>query len=285
MTREETIKKAQELLESGTLSAEAKAAIIKDFPELSESEDERIRKAIIFYLEQTAHGGVDEIPKSKMLAWLEKQKEQNLTELPKSEDYGIDGLYAAIDILQRTLGEVDGYQTDDGILEHKCAISAVKELYEQKPSTPEDIAAAYQMGLAEGRKEQKSAELTSMDDAIEACMLRYLQSAASRKDDDEIMEDTRKYKQELVGLVQKPAGWSEEDEKMLERIIERGSCLIPSGEDALLPAHIEWLKSIHSHWKPSEEQMKHLHNVMIGWHPDTADCQALHSLYEDLKKL
>lgn len=64
----------------------------------------------------------------------EKQKEQKPTELPKSEDYGIDGLYAAVDILQKTLGEVDGYQTDAGILEHKCAISAVKELYEQQPS-------------------------------------------------------------------------------------------------------------------------------------------------------
>ena len=57
---------------------------------------------------------------------------QEYAELPKSEDYGIDGLYRAVDILQKTLGKVDGYQTDDGILEHKCAISAVKELYEQQ---------------------------------------------------------------------------------------------------------------------------------------------------------
>ena len=49
-------------------------------------------------------------------------------------------------------------------------------------------------------------------DAIDSCMLRYLQSAANRKDDDEIMEDTRKYKQELLDLIQKPAEWSEEDE-------------------------------------------------------------------------
>ena len=64
--------------------------------------------------------------------------EQKPTKLPKGEDYGIDGLYAAIDILQNTLGKVNGYQTDDGILEHKCAISAVKNLYEQKPSWSEE---------------------------------------------------------------------------------------------------------------------------------------------------
>ena len=100
------------------------------FPELRESEDERIivniKKAVELYWS-------DE-PLDEILSWLERQKEQKPTEFPKSEDYGIDGLYAAVDILQKTLGEVDGYQTDDGILEHKCAISAVKELYEQKPA-------------------------------------------------------------------------------------------------------------------------------------------------------
>ena len=48
------------------------------------------------------------------------------------EDYGIDGLWNAINILEKTLGKVSGYQSDDGILEHKCAITAVKKLYGQK---------------------------------------------------------------------------------------------------------------------------------------------------------
>ena len=50
------------------------------------------------------------------------------------EDYGIDSLYHAQRILEKTLGNVDGYQTDDGILSHKCAITAVKKLYAQKPT-------------------------------------------------------------------------------------------------------------------------------------------------------
>ena len=44
------------------------------------------------------------------------------------EDYGIDSLWHAKNILEKTLGKVDGYQTDDGILDHKCAISAVNKL-------------------------------------------------------------------------------------------------------------------------------------------------------------
>ena len=53
------------------------------------------------------------------------------------EDYGIDSLFHAQRILEKTLGSVEGYQTDDGILSHKCAISAVKKLYGQKPTIAE----------------------------------------------------------------------------------------------------------------------------------------------------
>lgn len=68
----------------------------------------------------------------------EKKELKNIEEEYNGEDYGIDGLYAAIDILQKTLGEVDGYQYDDGILTHKCAINAVKELSKQKPAWGEE---------------------------------------------------------------------------------------------------------------------------------------------------
>lgn len=50
------------------------------------------------------------------------------------DDYGIDSLWHAIHILKKTLGKVDGYQSDDGILEHKCAISAVDKLYKHEPA-------------------------------------------------------------------------------------------------------------------------------------------------------
>ena len=50
------------------------------------------------------------------------------------EDYGIDSLWHAKNILEKTLGKVDGYQTDDGILDHKCAISFIDKLYKQKPA-------------------------------------------------------------------------------------------------------------------------------------------------------
>ena len=48
------------------------------------------------------------------------------------DDYGIDSLWHARRILKKTLGKVDGYQSDVGILDHKCAITAVDKLYKQK---------------------------------------------------------------------------------------------------------------------------------------------------------
>lgn len=115
------------------------------FPELKESEDEKIRKELIEnfkwfcgdYPETTKWGKDDNLLVKDIIAWLEKQGEK-VTNI-NGEDYGIDGLYHAIKILERTIGRVTGYQSDDGILEHKAAINAVKELYEkQSENKPAD---------------------------------------------------------------------------------------------------------------------------------------------------
>ena len=71
-------------------------------------------------------------------SWFEKQGEKKPIEEINGEDYGIDSLYHAQRILEETLGSVDGYQSDDGILDHKAAITAVKKLYKQKPWSEED---------------------------------------------------------------------------------------------------------------------------------------------------
>lgn len=56
------------------------------------------------------------------------QENQETVESVNGEDYGIDSLWHAQRILEKTLGYVDGYQSDDGILEHKAAIGAVKKV-------------------------------------------------------------------------------------------------------------------------------------------------------------
>lgn len=68
----------------------------------------------------------------------DKKELKKIEEECDGEDYGIDSLWHAHRILEKTLGKVEGYQSDDGILEHKCAITAVKKLCEQKPKWSEE---------------------------------------------------------------------------------------------------------------------------------------------------
>lgn len=91
--------------------------------------DEKIRKAIISILKGETGYTTKEVT-DKYITWLKKQGEK-VTNI-NGEDCGIDGLYHAIKILERTVGRVTGYQSDDGILEHKAAINAVKDLYEKQ---------------------------------------------------------------------------------------------------------------------------------------------------------
>ena len=76
-SRDEQIKSAGDIIAYGC-SDELKDALEMDFPELKESEDERMRKAIIKSIKQfstewlQSFGGAS---KKEMLAWLERQKE------------------------------------------------------------------------------------------------------------------------------------------------------------------------------------------------------------------
>lgn len=93
----EVLEKAQKELQCcGTLDCDAARQIFRFFPELAESEDERIRKEIIAFLE----GFYANKNKDKWIAWLEKQGEQkpnNNTE-PKFKVKIADREYNVIEI-------------------------------------------------------------------------------------------------------------------------------------------------------------------------------------------
>ena len=130
---EQALRRAKKLLEDmdkGDYFA-SNGDVENIFPELNpESEDERIRKEIIDFLGLPHPQFVGKRDHEKWIAWLEKQGEK-VTNI-NGEDYSIDGLYHAIRILERTIGRVTGYQSDDGILSHEAAIDAVKELYKKQ---------------------------------------------------------------------------------------------------------------------------------------------------------
>ena len=155
----------------------------------------------------------------------EKKKLKEIEEEVDGEDYGIDSLYHAQRILEKTLGSVDGYQSDDGILEHKCAISAVKKLYEQKPEWGE-----------EDEKQARQIERIVHDDG---CTQKLQKQIAD-------------WFKSLKGRVQPKVKWSEEDEKKFSDIL----AILKSGENCYYnsPTLIDWFKSFRSQnaWKPSD---------------------------------
>ena len=76
----EALEKAKDALSDGTISSNTIAYLQDIFPELKESEDERIREALIDYFDDA--NKADENPlqsygihTDKVIAWLEKQKE------------------------------------------------------------------------------------------------------------------------------------------------------------------------------------------------------------------
>ena len=144
--------------------------------------------------EQNLNACLGYIPDEFLRKWLTDiihVKYDKSVELPKGEDYGIDGLYAAVDILKKTLGKVDGYQSDDGILEHKCAITAVKKLYEKKPTewSEEDKNRINRLIAYFEDKESFTAE----DDIVYANWLKSLKDRYTWKPSGEQMKYLHKY--------------------------------------------------------------------------------------------
>ena len=85
---------------------------------------------------------------------------------------------------------------------------------------------------------------------------------------------------------QKPAEWSEEDEKMIEQIrrIVFGDGSVKNGEREKIH---DWLKSLRPqpHWKPSEEQLNALRKARNTFDGSSYDYKAIDLLYCQLKEL
>ena len=229
--------------------------------QLHENEDEMMLNTIIRGFKNwraSGHSTFNNTAVEDIIAYLEKQKDK----MTKDE-------FENSDLFQLKLKTkyCDGYQ--DGIVQQQ------EKQKEQKPTSfnehynPYDLCPALGIDdcevITEGnvtslnKKEQKPIRDIISGDAIESCMLRYLQSAANRNDDIEIIEDTKKYKKELLEIIekeQKPAEWSEEDSDNLERVDSYlwmlddyvgDDCAMPQGKTDKIRGNIQevlspWLK-------------------------------------------
>lgn len=111
------------------------------------------------------------------------------------------------------------------------------------------------------------------------------------KHDLEHPEELDEKVQEALKKRQKPAEWSEEDERMLEPIISdlRELCNCETDEELIsdYEDRIAWLKSLRPqpHWKPSEYTLSLVKKVADGEMLAGVEQMAMGTLYEQLKKL
>ena len=244
------------------------------FPELAESEDERIRKELkeafeAYDIESKWNG----IPIRSIFAWLEKQKEQN-GEDEECTDFTIyhplknrKGEYECIPY--SFYGSLTSFSEDKDLIdflrtcfytEEECN-EWIKQQNEQKPNY-NNLPIEQQMEAAmiaiKGEMSSKSQEC--IEDSV-----KFEEGFKAGRESG--LRDGQKYvlnNLDSYGLC-KLAEWSEEDENMIDDII-RALTKMAESEDNILPEilpsvaqkYVERLKSLRPSWKPSEEQMKAL---------------------------
>ena len=221
------------------------------FPQLRESEDERIRKELVNFLQSPfIKENLTDEKVAPWLAWLEKQKEQN-GEDEECTDFTIyhplkngKGEYKCI--------PYSFYGLLTSFSEDKDLIDFLRTCF----YTEEECEA-----WIEKQKEQKPAEWEDYKDKVN---IPYCSSEPE---------------------------WSEEDADMLnccissiEEAKENRYAYKETDGDTSYDREIAWLKSLRPSWKPSDEQMKAL-EVSFRKDGDDNYRNAINSLYNDLKKL
>lgn len=260
MTKEEAIDNVRSFI--GQFTAECQESIRTLIPELAESEDERVRKALIDGIRQIRCK--NSVTQEQMLAWLEKQKPAKWSEDYREEDI-------------QTRFAFYTYKDDPSVL----YLSNV---------FVEETSRNHGFGTRILKAAEKAAEAIG---AITICLKVKQDSPANAwyrkrgygyvafEDGYDWLEKNLEYLKPA-----KSAEWSEEDLRHKSWILEclaDGERKVPQYAEDFRAAY-KWLKSLRSqpHWKPSEEQMEALENSTALTEKQG---EALYSLVQDLKKL
>lgn len=210
----------KELATCGSMDCDAARLILRLFPQLRESEDERILRviseAVITFFSDYANDFEDE-DRDAALAWLEKQKEQNWNKKP------------CLTCQEYEKGHKQGYT--------------------------EGCTAGYNKAMKEvEQKEQKPAEYLSKEKVY--VIMKKLTSLSfgvplGSDEEKQIDEITRDVRDLLDCPIEQKPEWSEEDEKMLWNIIS----IVGQSKSIKADEMLDWLKSLRPSWKPSENEL------------------------------
>ena len=286
------------------------------FPELAESEDDRIRKAIHIYLDWL-DGRKDCQPKGDytikdMLAWLEKQGEQKQTDKVEPKFRVGDWIVSNEKLYVYQIEEINVFVArvnENGVsfvVDVKCLNDAhlwtIEDAKDGDVLQLGEVTAIFReyignehcecyCSVCNGKFEIPSQE---SDDNIYGCYnvtpatkeQRELLFQKMKEAGYEWSDKNRKLSHSKVtkisDQVQKPA-WSEEDEVKINRIVACLENLNVADNDILLK-DVDWLKSLRpqNRWKPTKQQLSELRCVISGCSFETS---VLVELEKNLKKL
>ena len=253
------------------------------FPELKESEDERIRKEMIETLKNEAHEFPSSIiaEKSKSwIAWLEKKGEhanfRNKIQIGDKVTRNEDGVLVNLSQLKRVAKKQSEQKTINGITKEVCKNKASAVAFLKSTGIMNEngeLADEYKIEQGEQKPNFCHHEVDLSGCSEEYCKAYY----------DGWNNCNQQHAQ--LEAEQKSVEWSEEDEKHLNRainILDASKTYTTSPEK--YEETINWLKFLKDRytWKPSNEQMNAL-SVAVK-HGQTDDQDALKKLLEQLKK-
>lgn len=284
----EALEKAKKMLASKRSVIVEKQALETIFPELLESEDEKMVKAIthILYENYTDAAVIEGVEIAEIVTWLEKQKEL----MPPVNVDPCDASWYAY--YQRGLNK--GYELglEEGRKEQKPVQSAEEKEFIRtiksiiadfiRDKKPEDVGFYQRIyDWLDGRHIEQKPNIESSPEemkVLDSFLFRCWQMGWLSKYDVIVPE-------------QKPAELSEEETKDLVHILKvLDDCYVYGKHDLSKTDHdnlTSTIKSLRPGWKPTEEQMNLLLNIegdlRAFQYNDKA--KALAELYEQLKRL
>lgn len=238
------------------------------FPELKESEDERIRKELIGFLRN--------IPNSnytceEMALWLEKQ--------------GVQPHY--------NIGDVICDKSCTTLNKEAQPNMAIVDIQNgmyicDKGSFPVSQQDEY---VLVGKRIDTKLNDDSVSNELRASSIKHAEKEIKKPTcpDNEEFELIYTFEKGAKWNAAQKSTWSEEDEVIIDEIIyflENGTVKLQHD----LSLYASWLKSLRDRylkntWKPSDEQMEALLSEVNAWTKGCPKQKILKSLYQDLKKL
>ena len=236
-----------------------------ELPPETESEDEKVRKSLLAYIK----GASKRLDTKKWIAYLEKQKEPLTPEEKMNHPLYLEGFDVG-----RKVGEeaMRPKEWSDNFEEN------IRILLHEKLKWTSDDRSMYSAVFIDDK---------TLKDIISGIWFY-------------VGKEALKYPDKQLNVEQKPAEWSEEDERKLNRIYEilgyaaddkgfLASKRIIGDKEAieLQDFLIKFLRP-QPHWQPSEEQMEALKAANLYWRGVTnitPPIRILESLYNGLKKL